>query len=375
MPPTRTQIAKRSNVSVSLVSRVLNGDPTLRVREETRNRIVAVYNEMGGGGDPGEASEAEQEPRRISQRLAHNIVLPMDRAFENLSKPLFTSTVAVLVQNLQAELQKAGFRLSVVFFDPHRRRQWFKELLGAKNYGDGLLLLGGVLNDEFARLLIRSGYPHVSIDSRDEQRGAHTVMVHSLGGMRLAVQHLRELGHQRIGFLGPREAPRLPQFTMAMCEAHMPIEEAWHCFAPGYDVAMSEDDWRTIGRDVMGHCIDGRVARDVGHATAFICHNDRLALGAVDALRQRGLEPGKDLSLVGYDNMEDRIHEAAPAVPILSTIDNPMDLVGQICARRLINQIVHGQHDVVHEYVPTKLIVRQTTGICVESQSHMMVAR
>ena len=92
----------------------------------------------------------------------------------------------------------------------------------------------------------------------------------------------------------------------------------------------------------------------------MLCTNDIIALGAVEVLQQRGMQAGRELSLVGHDNYEERILRSAN--PILTTIDNPADVEGSHAAVRLVNQMLHGQTEIIQTRIPTRLIVRETTG-------------
>ena len=75
-----------------------------------------------------------------------------------------------------------------------------------------------------------------------------------------------------------------------------------------------------------------------------------------------GMTPGRDLSIVGYDNIEQR--EYGKNHGQLTTIDNPKDQMGRRIGEMLLNQLLRGQQDIVTELVPTTLIVRNTTGPC-----------
>ena len=79
-------------------------------------------------------------------------------------------------------------------------------------------------------------------------------------------------------------------------------------------------------------------------------------------MHEAGLTPGRDLSIVGYDNIEHRQYGKTNGQ--LTTIDNPKDQVGRRIGEMLLNQLLRGQRDIVAELVPTTLIVRNTTGPC-----------
>lgn len=139
------------------------------------------------------------------------------------------------------------------------------------------------------------------------------------------------------------------------------MDEHYSCwFEPGpVDERKSEFHARALA--AFGTWLDSNT-----HPTAFLCSNDALALSAAEAMRNRGMTPGRELSLIGFDNVEDQDGTASPQ-PFLTTIDRPSRTIGARVAQLLLNQILHGQTQIVHERIPTRLIVRQSTGPALRS--------
>jgi LacI family transcriptional regulator len=137
------------------------------------------------------------------------------------------------------------------------------------------------------------------------------------------------------------------------------MEDRFHCevsWPPVDPGAWTSRVWTDLARKAFGRWLEANPS-----ATAVICHNDMGAFGALEAMKRRGLKPGKDLSIVGYDNVEER--GPVPAeTPILTTVDNPTDRIGRRCAEVLLNQMIHDQRQIVHEHIPVCLVVRRTTG-------------
>ena len=347
MAATMTQIAKEAKVSVSLVSRFLNNDSRLRIADETRQRIVDAKDRLGG-------VKAFRSARNRSGTLAYNFVEPhtdlirpevVERRFRGNS----------FGQRLKTVLKCEGFRLSLTFYDDDRKLEELTELMTSAQYCDGLILFTGIVDVALAREIHERRFPHVAIDVQAEKFRLNTLCVDWTGGLRDAVDHLRELGHRQIGYLGPKQH-RYPYFCAAMAEADLPMSDHFNCAMDAPELGSLLEDWTRSAREAFGHWLDaGR------QATAIVCHSDWVALGALDAMRERELEPGRDLSIVGYDNHEQR-GPTPVGEPVLTTIDNPMDRVGERCGELLINQVLHKQRGIVHERIPTRLIVRETTG-------------
>lgn len=344
-----THLAQETGVSVAVVSRLLRGDSTLRISEARRKQILEAKERLGG----------VRVRRSLKKRkLTNTIVVPVNRMFPPavLQRILLGSE---FIRHFEKTLNEHGFRLHLSLFDPHQPKSAYEPLVPSSSY-DGLLLLSGICNHELAELLRRHRFPHVSNDYWAEQYQINTVHVHSAGGLRQVVTHLHRLGHQRIGFVGPRDSYRYPLAVAAMVSMGLVLDESFNCWVDPIDSLDPQEHWRLNAHRAMAGWLKTRPP-----VTALICANDYLAMGAVDAMKEHKLTPGRDLSLVGYDNLEQRGSLCGPAAePMLTTIDNPQDLVGRRAAELLLNQILHGQTQIVHEQIPATLIVRQSSGPC-----------
>jgi DNA-binding LacI/PurR family transcriptional regulator len=255
------------------------------------------------------------------------------------------------VRSLEAALRTEGFRLSIVFFDEHREKAVVEDLLNSPNYCDGLVLLTGFMDETLAAKIIDSKVAHVCLDLCAERLGLNSVSENSVDGMRQAILHLKRLDHEHITFLGAAQGSRYGFFKAAIAETNMPVAEPIHI----------DESANWFNRDtactVFGRWLDnGRTA------SAVICQTDGIALGAIEAMRQRGLTAGREISIVGHDNIEER-DDRIKGEPTLTTVDDGIDILGKRCGELLLNQVLRGQRQIVHEYLPVvKLVVRQTTG-------------
>jgi len=352
MSATITEIAKTAKVSTGLVSRLVRNDPTLRVSDATVARIRAVEKQLGG-------IKINRAARSLSTGLSYNIVLPISQVYR--SHPM-AWPAPVLLKNLEEGIRDRDFRLSITYFDQENTLTCFQDLSESPDYCDGMILLNGIINSNLARLFLDRRLAHIVIDPDGERCNVNTVTAYAMSGIRQAIIHLQELGHRNIGFLGDERMARFPLLVAVMTERGLPVGGGLNCFLPEANVVgKTRDEWLFSVKRIFA---DRLKQRRQPATTAFICQNDAVAHGAVEVLRDHGLCPGRDISLVGYDNSEER-GDVPSAHPILTTIDNPVDLVGRRAADTLINQILHKQHQIVHEHIPTKLIIRETTGPCV----------
>ena len=347
MAVTVTEVAKKSGVSKALVSRLFNNDLTLRISNEKRERILSVKAALN-------ASQARYEQN--SHNFAYNFVIPCmgKSVFDELHAHMETKHF----QNLKSTLKEQGFRLSIALHEDSEGIKPFEELVQSPRYCDGLLLLGGITNKEIAELLIAQKFPHVSSDWDAEMYGLNTVFDNAGMGIYQAVQRLRELGHVHIGFLG-RQRHHYPFFISAIIGNGLKIDEKHNCVSPMLNNPIPEklEGWRAAAKESFGKWLDNG-----GSSTAMICHNDYGALGAIDAMRERGMEPGKDISIVGYDNMEEKMDMKGK--PFLSTVDSDTGKIGKRLGELLLNQVLYNQKSIVHERLPVRFIERESVGRC-----------
>jgi len=355
MPATIAKIASHARVSPALVSRFINQDPDLRITDEKRERILKSAQKLGGLPEG-------RGIKRWKHHLTYRVVVPFNEEFSTLSDvqiPEHSVTLRMQTALLKA-LKAEGFRLELTFYDEQRKIEDFIRLLDSPPVCDGLMLYHGAANDEVAELLLARRFPHVSVDANDERKGLNTLLVSETDVLDEAMAHLLSLGHQRIAYLGPSTYYRYAQIVRAIAQAGVELREDRHCFLPDSheNNSWAKDRGHSVAAEHFGRWLDAGP-----NATAVLCSSDHVMVGAIEAMRERGLEPGRDLSLIGYNNMEQRTNEVSTK-PVLTTIDHPADRMGERCAKSLLAQIERRQTDIAHERVPTRLILRQTTGPC-----------
>lgn len=353
MPVTLTKIAEEAGVSVSLVSRLLRGDRTLRVSEETRRRVVATKRKLGG------VRRTTGARQQFVRKQTQNIVVPINRIFSPswIQDYMSTSVVGQFLRQFEATLSAERFRMSITFVDEQRKLEELTTLVETPDYCDGLLLLTSMADPAVARMLLDHTFPHVSGEEEDERFGINTVCGHHSDSVTQLIEHLTSLGHQRIGFVGSTKVDRYGHYLSSMAMRGLAVRPEMICAAPMREPDQSDDQWLgALRQRVVEH-----LSANADAATALLCNNDRVALVLIDQIRARGLRVPDDISVAGFDNSEVRGPNPSPN-PILTTIDNPQELIGQRCAERLMEQVRRKSSTVVHERIRTQLIVRQTTG-------------
>jgi len=329
---TIVDIARAAGVSKSTVSLVLNGDR--RVRPQTRARVEEAIERLGYIYNRGAANL-----RGATSSLVGLVI-------NDLTNPFF----AELAVGIEDALFKLGLVpiLANTSEDPERQAQVLKSL---REHGVAGLIMSparGVdawtLANQLPRAIpvvlttrriIGSPLPYVGADNRT--------------GARQAVAHLVALGHRRIAFLGGDAKMTTQQEREAgWCDA---LDAAG--IPPGGDLVFPGAPNRRGGREAME-----RALATSRPPTAALCYNDIAAIGASRALIHRGMTPGKDMAIVGFDD----IAEAQENAPPLTTVNVGIADLGTHCANSLLG-LIRGEDPAGLSYEGhTRLVIRESCG-------------
>jgi DNA-binding LacI/PurR family transcriptional regulator len=197
--------------------------------------------------------------------------------------------------------------------------------------------------------VINRGQPIVFFGSA-EQLPSSFVDVDHVEGLKLAVKYLVEKGHKRIGYLCCHEETavlntRLYGFERAMIESGL--------LANQEDLLNGRGTYQS-GYETMKACLEKKNINDM--PTAFFCQSDVAAIGAMKALSEKGISVPRDISLIGYDD----IQEASYCIPSLTTVGGSMDLLVTRLQEILIANIEEKGGEPIQEYIKPQLIIRES---------------
>jgi len=276
--PTLASVAERAGVSRQTVSNALNNPDLLR--EDTLARVQAVIDEVGY--TPNRAA------RQLRTRSSHMIGLRFEPAQEGTSNALMDRFVHTLVE----ATAKTGHHIVLFSGDPADPLDGYDELLRATAV-DAFVITDTYAGTPQADLLRRVGAPFVTFGRPwDDPTAKHPwVDVDGARGAELATEHLLSRGHARVGWLGWEKASRIGEDRRS-----------------GWQRAMAAAGAETSG---LGVRITDNVdaARMAAHelledpsVTGFACASDTIGIGVLHALAERGLRPGVDVGVVGFDD-------------------------------------------------------------------------
>lgn len=326
--PSVREIAGRTGVSPATVSRVLSGKTG--VASGTRERVLRVAREMGAIN------------RSHSESMLVGIIVP------ELENPAF----ALLAGAVESKLAAHGIVALIGSSTKHGPTEL--DYLGAllAQGVRGLVLISGrhanpSANHSFYWDLHRERIPMVLIGGRVPDLPAPTVACDEATGAAMAVAHLHALGHTRIGLAGGQRyllpsQNRLRGYLAAMRKYTGMVDERLY----------AETDFTITG----GASAARRLV--ASGATAIVAGSDLMALGAIMAAREQGLDVPGDLSVVGYDDS----FLAAHSDPALTTLRQPLEEMASAAASALVEQLSGYETPPVDHLFRPSLIARQSSG-------------
>ncbi|RCV51560.1 LacI family DNA-binding transcriptional regulator [Marinitenerispora sediminis] len=331
--PTITTIAEAAGVSIASVSRVLNGLP---VRAETERRVLDAAGRLG------------YVPNSVARSLRSARTHQIAFAVEDIGNPVYLA----MLREIQPLLKAAGYRL-VLHSTGADTAEEVEVLRGlGQRYADGLIIVPIRVTDEHVAELRAVEAPVVVIGSLPGDGLADNVRTDSRRGVDMALRHLAELGRRRIGFInGPADTvpggARSEAFRAGTARAGLTVE----------DGALHEGRFdRETGAEGVRRMAEGPAPMP----DALLCANDLIALGALDALRARGLDVPGDVAVVGMDDTD----LAAVSWPPLTSVSLGSAERGRHAARLLLDRLDSGAAPSAPRVVTVepRLVVRASTG-------------
>ena len=334
MPATIRDVAKKAGVGLGTVSRVINQSPQVSVK--TRQRVLKAIEEL------------DFSPSPIARRLSLRKTLTIAAAI-----PFFTRPSAVhRLRGIANSLADTEYDLIVLDLEaPERQEDHFTKLTRSLRV-DGALIISIAPNRESLDKIETGGTTIVLIDVNDDSlRAFNRVVVDDIEGGAKATQHLIDLGHRQIGFISdPLEGSEY--FTSSQ-HRHK-----------GYMKALKKAGI-AVRADLQRHGEHGRyearqLAREIVELedppTAIFATSDTQAMGVLEAARDVGLSVPGALSVIGYDDIEVAEYLG------LTTIQQMLYESGVTGVELLLENIQHPGKAPRCEVLPTKLVIRSTTG-------------
>jgi len=321
-------VAREAGVSHATVSRALRGSPlispaTTALVQETASRMGYMVN-----------------------AVARSLVTGRTNTIGVVVTSIADPFVGGVIAGVESFTNQRGYStiLATCHADPDIEKRMVASL--RERAVDGILVTSSRVGEEYSPLLALMKVPIVLLNNQRPGDYAYSVTIDNLGSAQRAVEHLLELGHRRIAYIGhtngyATERDRRQGYETALIQAGIALDPA---------LIMQADSTPESG---------AQAAQRLHHlgATAIFCYNDITALGVLTYAREQGIGVPRDWSVVGFDDLFLSQHLQPP----LTTVRQPMHEMGRRAAEVLLG-LIAGEENTARVQMPGELMVRQSTG-------------
>ncbi len=332
MGVTIKDIARKTGVSYATVSRALNN--RAEVNEETKARILTAARELG------------YRPHAIARSLVTRRTSILALVIPDITNPFFPE----VARGAEDAASKAGYNVFLCNTDwDGKKENSFLNLLESKSI-DGMVLAPIMDDGSMVERFRLMGLPLVVLNNLFKEPQCHRVVVDNIRGGWLAVRHLLDLGHRRIGFIGggryaKSTTDRLQGYTEALQERGITVDENL--------VRFGHFKWDS------GELNARALFKLKERPTAVFAANDLLALGVLQAAEESGLNVPDDLAVIGFDDVA---FSSYPGIQ-LTTVAQPKYQLGQMAVEAVLEELRLGKEmPKKHLILQPSLVVRKTCG-------------
>lgn len=313
MASTIKDVAKKANVSIATVSRILNDQPGYSLK--TKKKVLQVIEELG------------YHPNAVARGLINKKTHTIGVLFPYLSGSLVTD----LLRGIEKAASAHDSSVIVCHTESDAEKTMkYLQLLAEKRV-DGIIYTSEVLHEDHFEFIEKIKVPLVLLSTKSEMQIPY-VKVDDFQAAYSATEYLIQNGHQSIGMISGRKEdiiagkPRIDGFIKALQNNNLHVDDDNIILTGGFSF------------------IDGqtglvKLLNQKPDITAIFAASDEIAVGAISAAYQLGLKVPDDLSIIGYDN----INLATMSVPPLTTIHQPFIEMGEIAGNMLMDMMENEQ--------------------------------
>lgn len=343
---TIKEIAKKSGVSVSTVSRVLNNHPS--VSPVKRAKVQAII------------EEESFQPSMLARGMVSNQTKTLAVVVSDITNPYFTSLVS------EIELASQDQHYSLLLFNTmtagHKKKpdgsfiekDTFNTILEKKV--DGVLILGGEIdrddpNPDYLKALnqLNKQIPVLIIGQAQKDCTCSFLERDLEKGVFLAMQHLLALGYRRIGFIGGESGVKITTQRVQAFEKALSLYSTFDASLLYLSDFYTEDGYQSMTKIIH----EQETLPD-----AVLAINDRVAIGAFRALKDKQLSCPEDIAIASCDAFPDGEYQ----IPRITTINQHNQILGQLAVKRLLKLINEEPLGAIDLHSPD-LIIRESCGI------------
>lgn len=334
MGVTIKEVAKEAGVSVSTVSKVINGHYS--ISERTVLKVRKVMQEMNYYPSASAQNFAKGSTRKVVllTNLEKNIAFKNSHMFE-------------IIAGVENSLRRKGYALELCGTDMTDACEEAENIISRRS-ADALVVHVSVMSHALSALLVGRHFPHMVLGVPNFESQACWIDINNIYSGTLAASHLVSRGYQRIAFIGGREydlnsTQRLQGLKSVLKESGFPLQEHY--------IWLGDSTWEA-GVHMTRKLLSQKPLPD-----AIVCANNYIAMGCVSALREMDLKIPEDIAVMTFDDYP----FAQMMEPKLTVVDIDVRDMG-LQAGRLLLDIIRNPNMQVQTYItPSNLIEREST--------------
>ncbi len=338
MKVTMKMIAERCGVSKSLISRILNEDPTLRVTPETRQRVISTVEELQYRRDVNaRILSTSRTPKDDKQRRIGYLTFS---ARKHTGHPYFSHIIDGIMS--EAAQHHAQVLISMGTEEAHMQMSALLKVYGETPL-DGLILLGRISDPGLRQTIRQIARYVVCLDGQFDKKSDY-VGTDSTQSIIQVLEHLHKLGYTEYGLLHG-----WPDGRMETCSRW--LEEHGLTLLP---------EWSVNGEFTLD-IAENRIAKVLEEhkpPRAIVACNDEMAIGCIRALQNAGYRVPEDVAVTGHDDISLAAYVDVP----LTTVHVYKKELGRLAVKILLDRVETGRKPPVSMEVASKLVKRDSCG-------------
>ena len=334
IPTTIRDVAKAAGVSITTVSRALNGYSD--VRSETRKRVVRI------------AEELHYRPSAVARSLVRNRTQTVGLLVSDLAQsPSGHHFMFEVLRGVHDRLAELGYELILVSTSTARQRLVSYLDMCTERRFDGVIVMGIRLDDPYVREVVEAPLPSVCVDVPLLSDHCGYVMTDNFHGAHSAMKHLLSKGHRKIGFVNGYSQAAVSRERLRGYQDTLQAE------GMEWDPSLVyEGDFTTKG----GELGTKELLQRHPDITGLFFASDLMAIGGLRYAASKPVRVPEDLAIVGFDDIE----LAEFVTPGLTTIRQRRYEMGQTAVEMLIGMLLRNEQPAGRVLAP-ELIIRQST--------------
>ena len=326
---TLKAVAQHIGLTPGTVSAVLNDSPSARsIPQDTKNRIHAA------------AKELNYRPNFFARTLRNKRTYTIGVIAEEIGDSYSSPIISGIEQYLR---KRDYFFLTVVHRHDPVLLNRYSQLLSERGV-EGIITVDTTVHEAPA-------LPTVAIAGHKKLKGVTNITLDHVRAALLALKHFKEMSHERVAFMkgNPLSSDAKERWD-AICQV---AEEMGMKIDPDLTVQINTDD----PTPMLGYPFAKQLLARKKPFTALFAYNDISAIGAIRAIQEQGLRVPQDISVMGFDD----IPGAAFHTPSLTTVQQPLNRMGEVAAQVLLERIEGKTEDSPDIAIEPELVVREST--------------